>query len=465
MTPIEQQMIDELIVTQGLTNNLAANLNSKGVPSNTNEGLDTLVPKVLQIESGTTKTPYEEWQEGFGANWDSVIQNAPMTNVYRILHVYTKVDLIKHTPESPTAFEILIYNPTTAIYRPVTIGANKEIYFVESDFFVNSIDGLSYCCVIYASTTWWTYHFRTPLPVVYSNSRYSSGDYLTNLIGDSQGLTNMPYLRGVDCYMIETLCIASTIEHISYQTTAATVRLDRISGTDTQAKLLKNLVDNLPVTASVLVQAYTVQYCSLTISDEKLADWVYNEFFYERYKPTSYVYGFPITNIVKRYKIHPDIVFSSGSVGSYLNLMPNMITIEGTITEDQTTAGTTYAGIHAFNKTWRNLTNFPMWKVLEGATTGCLLPMTTQTNVAIYTNGSFRFYSTSLNPTLFCEFDENGIIEDPTKYFICNLPFEINTHANIFVKFDDLTFKNYFTAEQINVINAYLTNKNWNLVW
>src|SRR5574344_1755679 len=143
MTQLEHQMIDELIVTQGFTNNLAANLNTKGVPSTSDEGLDTLVPKVLQIESGDAQTPYEEWQEGFGANWDSVIQNAPMTNTQRILHVYTKVDLIKHRSTFPTGVEILIYNPTTGIYRPATIGANKEIYFIEPDFFVNLNDGLS----------------------------------------------------------------------------------------------------------------------------------------------------------------------------------------------------------------------------------------------------------------------------------------------------------------------------------
>ena len=111
------------------------------------------------------------------------------------------------------------------------------------------------------------------------------------------------------------------------------------------------------------------------------------------------------------------------------------------------------------------LQNFPMWKVKEGATTGCLLPMKTQTNVANYLNGSFRFYSTNLEANLFCEFDENGIIEDPTKYFICNLPIETETHANIQVKFEDLTFKNYFTAAQRSAISAYLTNKKWSLQW
>ena len=52
MTQLEQQMIDELIVAQGFTNDLVANLNSKGVPSTSDEGLDTLVPKVLTISGG-----------------------------------------------------------------------------------------------------------------------------------------------------------------------------------------------------------------------------------------------------------------------------------------------------------------------------------------------------------------------------------------------------------------------------
>ena len=57
MTQLEQQMKDELEVAQGFTNDLAANLTAQGVPSNTNEGLDTLVPKVLEIVG---KSPYEK---------------------------------------------------------------------------------------------------------------------------------------------------------------------------------------------------------------------------------------------------------------------------------------------------------------------------------------------------------------------------------------------------------------------
>ena len=55
MTQLEQQMIDELIVAQGFTNDLAANLTTQGVPASNTEGLDTLVPKVLQIDGGGSK--------------------------------------------------------------------------------------------------------------------------------------------------------------------------------------------------------------------------------------------------------------------------------------------------------------------------------------------------------------------------------------------------------------------------
>ena len=52
MTQLENEMLKELSEAQGFTNDLAANLTTKGVPSNTSEGLDTLVPKVLQIDGG-----------------------------------------------------------------------------------------------------------------------------------------------------------------------------------------------------------------------------------------------------------------------------------------------------------------------------------------------------------------------------------------------------------------------------
>ena len=52
MTQLEQQMQAELIVTQTLCNYFANYLTQQGVPSTSDEGLDTLVPKVLLISSG-----------------------------------------------------------------------------------------------------------------------------------------------------------------------------------------------------------------------------------------------------------------------------------------------------------------------------------------------------------------------------------------------------------------------------
>ena len=146
--------------------------------------------------------------------------------------------------------------------------------------------------------------------------------------------------------------------------------------------------------------------------------------------------------------------------------MPNCVYLEGTFTENQSNDATS-AGMHRGFQTsaFTLLQNFPMWTVLEGAMTGCLLPMNEQANVTIYSQGRFDFFSKNLEPKYFCEFDENGIIEDATKYFICNLPIETETHVNIQVKFEDLTFKNYFTAEQQTAIQNYLNAKKWNLLW
>ena len=52
MTQLENEMLNELGVAQGFTNDLAANLNAQGVAASNTEGLDTLVPKVLQIDGG-----------------------------------------------------------------------------------------------------------------------------------------------------------------------------------------------------------------------------------------------------------------------------------------------------------------------------------------------------------------------------------------------------------------------------
>ena len=55
MSILHEQTLYELGVGQGFTNDLAANLNTQGVAASTTEGLDTLVPKVLQIDGGGSK--------------------------------------------------------------------------------------------------------------------------------------------------------------------------------------------------------------------------------------------------------------------------------------------------------------------------------------------------------------------------------------------------------------------------
>lgn len=71
--------------------------------------------------------------------------------------------------------------------------------------------------------------------------------------------------------------------------------------------------------------------------------------------------------------------------------------MDGTFTENQPNDATP-AGLHRDSTA---LQNFPMWTYFEGATTGCLLPMKKQTNVAIYLQGPFRFYPRNLEPKIF----------------------------------------------------------------
>ena len=214
MTQLEQQMKDELIVAQGLTNDLANNLTTKGVPSNTNEGLDTLIPKVLEIENGVAQTPYDEWQEGFGANWDSVVANAPMTNTQRILHVYAKVESLKMISTFPTSAEIYTYNGS--VYRQITMDANKRLAFIAADYITNSFDNLQYVCVVYGNADWSPAIFNVWLPVVYGNSKAVIFDNNVNLNNDSDN-NYRPTLRGVDINVLKGISLYGGLEHLTYQ--------------------------------------------------------------------------------------------------------------------------------------------------------------------------------------------------------------------------------------------------------
>ena len=137
---------------------------------------------------GTAKSPYDEWQEGFGYNWDSVVSNAPMTNTLRILHIYTKVEFLKMRDIFPTSAEIYTYNGS--VYRQITMDANKRLAFIEADYITNTFDNLQYVCVVYGNAAWGDYIFNTYLPVVYSNSKNNPDDNLVNLINIGSGTSD-----------------------------------------------------------------------------------------------------------------------------------------------------------------------------------------------------------------------------------------------------------------------------------
>ncbi len=340
--------------------------------------------------------------------------------------------------------------------------ANKLLAFINDDYITNTSDSLQYVCVLFGGTYLSNSQFFQNLPVVYSNSK----SYRQTTIDDKYinilftNYVYVPLIRGIDCYRIEVVNIHPTLEHLTYQVADNQVDIKSLYGTDAQVRLLKNIIDTLPQNTSIIFSNF--QRCDIQISDEKLADLLYNDWIYNNSNVTMYM--FPTSNNVKTFKLNPNYQLKK-TESNYLNGLPNAMYWTGTVTEDQTS--TANDGWHGFNNSsWTMFKNFPMWTVLEGASTGCLLPMVSQTNEGLYAHGSFRFYSPNLEARYFCEFDENGtIIEDPTKYFICNLPVQNISHANIYVRFTYLYFKNNYTAAQQDAIRTYLANKNWNLVW
>ena len=95
---------------------------------------------------------YLDWQDGFGADWDLAVTDAPLLYSNRVLHVYTEVDFLQMASIFPTTIDIVTYNPETETYRRITMDANKILTLEEADKFTNSHDGLKYVCLIYAGT-------------------------------------------------------------------------------------------------------------------------------------------------------------------------------------------------------------------------------------------------------------------------------------------------------------------------
>ena len=410
---------------------------------------------------GTTKTDYELWQEGFGYNWDSVVANAPMTNTNRILHIYTKVELLKMLSSFPTAAEIYTYNGS--VYRQIIMDTNQRLAFIEADYITNTFDNLQYVCVVYGNVSWGNAVFETYLPIVYGNSKAVVDGVLdasVNLLNTNHLNNYYPSLRGVDVNTLSTSAIFGGLEHITYQNLLQPL-LFRYEGLrNCEIRMLKEVFDTLPSGLSY----QTINYFSevnVKITDEALADWFYNTFLYTIYA-NGIRFGYPVGNYVRKFKVNSAMPLkASASNIAYIRGIPNCDYLEGTFTENQTSSA--FDGLHGFNSNnMRNLKNFPMWTVLGGATTGCLLPATAPSALA-----NFRFWSLQLERSNFAIFDELGNIDlaDPTKSFVANLPVLSGSIVQS-IKIDDTTFKNQFTEnERLQIVRVITVDKKWDLQW
>ena len=411
---------------------------------------------------GTTQSPYDEWQEGFNANWDSVVANAPMTNTntQRILHIYTKVELLKMNSAFPTSVEIYTYNGS--VYRQITMDENKRLAFIEADYITNTSDGFDYLCVIYGTDGGWgSSYFNVYLPVVYSNSKSCNlglGDSLVNLINSTQNF--YPYLRGVDINTLSSpTIIRQGLQHLSvinYQSGIITTRLYACG--DAEIAIFKQIIDNTPIGTTY----NPIMNAANNVSNAELADWLYNDFVFKYFNAA--VYNISNENYVKRFVINSNLLISANG---YVSGLPEFQYLEGTITENQTSA--TNIGYHGFRGSgtkFQQQKNFPLWTVLEGATTGCLRPLQVAN-----TSGSFLFSSLQLERSNFALFNAGVIDTDPTKSFVANLPIlptDINGDVIVpqSITFQDKTFYLQFTEDEQDAIEDLVVNqKKWTLAW
>lgn len=432
---------------------------------------------------GTTKSCYQLWQDGFKTNWDTVWQNVNLAKPLKILHVYVaseRINLISFNFQS--AKEIAVYNATTQTYRYTnvqvdTISGYNYILFEPSDYFINEQDDLEYVCVVYAANEWGDWYFRGQLPVVYANNKGLSGyisQQYVSLFGDGvvPAVTKYPLLRGIDLDVLsdKDIYIYNSIEHISYQRTTNingslityTVRL--IQGNDAQLNLFNTIYNDL-ISKGNTINPIDFSNINLNLCNSNMADDFYNKLLYNA-SGVNY-YNFPVgtqVNFVEKFKIKQTPLKCADAYVSYMSI-PSCVHIDGLIEESTDTH--VGQGLHGFSSaSYTNLMDFPMWKVLEGATTGCLKPVT-----APHPYGNFVFVSSLLNPKKFCEFDENdNIIEDSSKYFICNLPVvgvftPITNNQKITFNQGAANFKNWFTPTQRNKILTYVNAKNWILIW
>ncbi len=409
---------------------------------------------------GTTKTPYEEWQDGFGVDWDNVVANAPISG-FKVLHLYQKRNFLKLVSNFPNTAECCVWSKNTNTYRVVEqLWESKTIIFEDGESFVNSHDNSEYLCVVY-SGNWQSPSYFYKLPVVYVNSRACTEHPVTDFNANCLFIPSesVPLLRGVDCYSLYRIFIHPSLEHLSFQTAnnIAGIQIYGARGGDVQGRMLMNIYDAKPESTPMFMTAHS--NIAINFSDLDLADDFYTKI---PVYPFSYAsntfYKFPTTNNARRFKFDSsfDLRYAAGYVGG----IPSAEILEGTITENQEyTAG---RGCHGFNKSdWTVLRNFPMWTVLDGADTGCLRPAQNANAAA-----NFIFYSNQLEGKYFAKFDANGNLDlDPTNTFVANLPFLPGNVAQK-ITFDDKTFVNQFTwAEQDAIEDLVVNQKKWILEW
>ena len=99
MTQLEQQMQDQLIITQTFVNYFADYLNLLGVEASRDEGLDTLIPKMLTIQTGGTV--------GTGAPLYPSVEDSDVAG-------YKK---IKYTPDATETTQTITLTTTEQLIR------------------------------------------------------------------------------------------------------------------------------------------------------------------------------------------------------------------------------------------------------------------------------------------------------------------------------------------------------------
>ena len=130
MSILNDQTLHELDVTQTLTNDLADNLTTMGVPSSTDEGLDTLVPKVLTIPTGGTVEHDDTLNKNSNPDFlhTTQVQQERWTNNFTYKIEDTSVSAwVASTKYSDFAFQaqINIANLSEADFVNVVFGVNE----------------------------------------------------------------------------------------------------------------------------------------------------------------------------------------------------------------------------------------------------------------------------------------------------------------------------------------------------